>query len=83
MPSGPAAVGEPGTGGMPVEIDAYFASRWGVVAMSETDSNCECILLPRPVSQPARAMVVSARRAAARIGEAGLMFLQGWSEFGV
>jgi len=38
VPSGPAAVGEPGTGGMPVETEAYLGFGCGVVAMSETAS---------------------------------------------
>lgn len=76
MPSDPAAVGEPGTGGMPVAIEAYFGFGWGVVATSDIYSNGAWILLPRVVSQPVRATVVRARRAAARMGVAGLMLLR-------
>ena len=77
MPSGPAAVGEPGTGGMPVAMDAYFGFGCAVVVTSETYSKEAWSLLPREVSQPVRARVVRAKRAAVRIGETVLMRLRG------
>jgi hypothetical protein len=67
VPSAPAPVGEPGTGGIPVAIEANFGSGCGVVAMSEAYSNEACSLFTRVVSHPVamRQMTAAVRKYAA------------------
>src|SRR5580700_6015426 len=72
-PSGPAAVGEPGTGGIPVETEAYLGSGCGVVVMSETASKWAWALLERVVSHP---VMTRATRMADRTMGTGLILLR-------
>ena len=54
IPSGPAAVGDPGTGGMPSAMEAYCGSGWGTVATATTQKKLGSFYTPPEV---ARALV--------------------------
>jgi hypothetical protein len=76
IPFGPAAVGEPGTGGFPVFTEAYSGFAFGTVETSETVSKRECSLFTRPVSHPLRAKTPKANTPALRSAVARLILLR-------